>query len=242
MDPLRVRTAQNVDLAFATAGLGDRILAFLVDIAIVIAYFFLALQLLSAVGGFNTTTWVLMQLPPLAYHLAFEVFFEGQTPGKRVRKIRVARLDGAQPTLGQYVLRWLLRFLDVTLSAGLVAVVSIGVTKHAQRLGDLAAGTTVVKVRRRVRLAEVRYARPEAGYVPVFPQAERLADADVRTLRAVLVKVRLEKRSKATMDLARRAKAAVEDRLGLDPVPMPPLEFLQTVVTDYTAAHDRYDA
>src|SRR5690606_36517331 len=63
LDPLRVQTAQNVDLAFATAGLGDRILAFLVDITIVIAYYIVASQLLNAVGS-GRAAWTLMQLPP----------------------------------------------------------------------------------------------------------------------------------------------------------------------------------
>lgn len=240
MDPLRVQTAQNVDLAFATAGLGDRILAWLIDGVIVTAYVILLYQF-DFDGRGGMTLFIVLFLPVLLYHLLFEVFFEGQSPGKRVLKIRVARLDGAQPTLAQYLLRWLLRWVDVTLSSGVVALVAIGVTRHAQRLGDLAAGTTVVRLRRRVRLDEVRYRKLPADYAPAFPAAERLTDADVRTLRAVLVKLRLEKRSAATNRLARRAKAAVEDRLGLAPVQLPAEQFLRTVVDDYTAAHDRYD-
>jgi uncharacterized RDD family membrane protein YckC len=241
LDPLRVQTAQNVDLAFATAGLGERILAFLVDFAIVTAYFILIFQL-DFGGDGGRTLLVVLLLPWLLYDLLFEVFFEGQSPGKMLLKLRVARLDGAQPTLAQYLLRWLLYWVDVRLSSGVVALVSIGVTRHAQRVGDLAAGTTVVRLRRRVGLADVRYRALPAGYAPTFPAAERLTDADVRTLRAVLVKLRLDKRSNATTRLARRAKAAVEDRLGLGPVEMPPEQFLRTVVDDYTAAHDRYDA
>jgi uncharacterized RDD family membrane protein YckC len=240
MDPLRVQTAQNVDLAFATAGLGERLLAFLVDLALVAVYL-LAISQLDFGGRGGTTLLVVLLLPWLLYDLLFEVFFEGQSPGKMLLKLRVARLDGAQPTLAQYLLRWLLYWVDVRLSSGVVAVIAIGMTKHAQRLGDVAAGTTVVRLRRRVRLDEVRYRPLPPGYTPVFPAAEALSDADVRTLRAVLVKLRLEKRSTATGRLARRAKAAVEDRLGLAPVEMPPERFLRTVVDDYTAAHDRYD-
>jgi uncharacterized RDD family membrane protein YckC len=240
LDPLRVRTAQNVDLAFATAGVGERVLAWLVDVAVVAAYLVL-LSLLNVSGEGGPTLYVALLLPVLLYHLLFEVFFEGQSPGKMVRRLRVARLDGAQPTLGQYLLRWLLRWVDVTLSSGVVAVLAISMTRHAQRVGDVAAGTTVVRLRRRVRLDEVRYRALPTGYAPTFPAAERLTDADVRTLRAVLVKLRLEKRSKATLRLAERAKAAVEGRLDLEPVRMPPEQFLRTVVDDYTAAHDRYD-
>ena len=242
MDPLRVQTAQNVDLAFATAGLGDRLLAWLIDSTIWMAYAYLITRLPLFDGNGGQAVFVaVVALPILLYHLLFELFFNGQTPGKMVLKIRVARLDGAQPTLAQYLLRWLLRFVDVTFSSGMVAVIAIGVTKRAQRLGDIAAGTTVVRVRRRVQLGEVRYRVLAPNYAPAFPEAERLADADIRTLRAVLVKLRLEKKSKATMTLARRAKTAVENRLELEPVKMPPEAFLRTIVDDYTAGHDRYD-
>ena len=140
-------------------------------------------------------------------------------------KLRVARLDGAQPTLGQYALRWLLRFVDVTLTSGVVAVVAVSATRRQQRLGDLAAGTTVVRVRRRVRLDEVLYPDPPRGYTPRFPDAAALTDADVRTLRAVLVRTRLSARDRRGTALAARAKAAVEARLGLPAVDMEPRTF-----------------
>ena len=244
MDPLRVQTAQNVDLAFATAGVGYRSLAWLIDGLIVTAYVYFVIQIMGrlGIGGDGATTLVIvLLLPVILYHLLWEVFFEGRSPGKMVFKIRVARLDGGQPTLGQYLLRWLLRWVDVTFSSGTVAIIAVAVTKSAQRLGDVAAGTTVVRVHRRVKLGEVMYHRMPEGYAPSFPDAERLADADIRTLRAVLIKLRLEKKSRATQTLARRAKTAVENRLGMEPVGMPAEAFLRSVVDDYTAAHDRYD-
>ncbi len=244
MDPLRIQTAQNVDLALATAGVGYRLFAWLIDGLILTAYVYFVIQIMSRAnisGDGSTTMFIILILPVVLYHLLWEVFFEGRTPGKIVAKIRVARLDGAQPTLGQYILRWLLRWVDVTMSSGMVAIVAIAVTKSAQRIGDIAAGTTVVRVHRRVLLGEVMYRRMAQGYVPSFPEAERLADADIRTLRAVIVKLRLEKKSRATQNLARRAKSAVENRLGLEPVQMPAEVFIRTIIDDYTASHDRYD-
>lgn len=244
MDPLRVQTAQNVDLAFATAGVGYRILAWMIDGLIVAAYMYFVIQIMGPLdigGAGSVTVFIILLLPIILYHLLWEVFFEGRSPGKMVLKIRVARLDGAQPTLGQYLLRWLLRWVDVTFSSGTVAVIAVAVTRSGQRLGDVAAGTTVVRIHRRVKLGEVLYHRMPEGYALSFPEAERLADADIRTLRAVLVKLRLEKKSRATQNLARRAKTAVENRLGMEPARMPAEAFLRSVVDDYTVAHDRYD-
>ena len=238
---LEIQTAQNVALAVAPAGLGERILAWLADIVIVAGYVWMMAWLLSELDA-GTPGFILgIGLPVLLYHLLFEIFFEGQTPGKLAMKIRVARLDGAQPTLGQYAMRWLLRFVDVTFTSGVGAVISIAVTQRAQRLGDLAAGTTVVRRRRRVRLAEVRYPTAPPGYQPTYLGAEDLSDADVRTLRAVLVRTRLAgRRDAGARRLAERAKRAVEKRLGLDRQPMPPEAFLVAIVRDHTFLLDRY--
>ena len=244
MDPLRIQTAQNVDLAFAPAGPGERILATLIDGTIVVVYLLgwvFARTLLAMNGVYiGGAGWVVLLLPALFYHFLFEAFGDGRSPGKRLRGLRVARLDGAPPTVGQYALRWLLRWIDVTFSNGVVALTAVALTKHGQRLGDLAAGTTVLKLARPVDLVDVEYPRIAPGYTPRFPDAERLSDADVRTIRAVLLRLRRAPASDAASDLGRRAKAAVEDRLGLAPVGLTPEAFLQAVVTDYTAAHDRY--
>ena len=238
---LDIRTAQNVPLALEPASLGQRILATLADGVIVVAWWILVPVVLAALD-INPGTAILIVvyiLPPFLYHLAFEVFLEGRTPGKLLLKTQVARVDGAQPTLGQYLLRWLLRFLDVTASSGVVAVATVALSKKSQRLGDLAAGTTVVRRRRRVRLEEVLYPRAPEGHVAEFPEAERLTDADVRTLRAVLVRLRLASRDARAVALARRAKAAVEKRLGMQPVAMPPEAFLKAVVRDHVFLLDR---
>ncbi|PAP77767.1 RDD family protein [Rubrivirga marina] len=237
---LDIRTAQNVPLALEPASLGQRILATLADGVIVIAWWILVPVVLAALGVDPGTAVIVVVyvLPPFLYHLAFEVLLEGRTPGKLLLKTQVARVDGAQPTLGQYLLRWLLRFIDVTASSGVVAVATVALTQKSQRLGDLAAGTTVVR-RRRVRLEEVLYPRAPEGHVVEFPEAERLSDADVRTLRAVLVRLRLSSRDARAVALARRAKAAVERRLGLEPVRMPPEAFLKAVVRDHVFLLDR---
>ena len=240
-DRLQIQTAQNVALAVAPAGLGERILAWLADSALWVGYALLVGWALGRGGADATWLFLLVVVVPvLLYHPLFEVFFDGQTPGKRLLKIRVARLDGAQPTLGQYVLRFLLRFVDVTMTSGTVAVVAVGVTRRSQRLGDLAAGTTVIRQRRRVRLSEVLYPPAPPGYEPAVPQAEALSDADVRTLRAVLVRLRISKRDRRSQALADRAKQAVEAKLGLDPSPLDAPAFLETVVRDHTALVDRY--
>ena len=240
---LDIQTAQNVPLALEPASVGERILATLADGVVVVAWYVLVGVVgfgWLGVGDSMALIVLLVLLPATLYHLLFEVLFEGRTPGKMLLKTQVARLDGAQPTLAQYALRWLLRWVDVTATSGLGALLSVVLTKKSQRLGDLAAGTTVVRRRRRVRLGEVLYPPTPAGHEPEFPEAERLSDADVQTLRAVLVRLRLTKRDARASALANRAKAAVERRLGMEPVPMPAEAFLKAVVRDHVFLMDRY--
>jgi len=238
---LDVRTAQNVPLALEPASVGERILATLVDGALGIAWGLLVIWGFDLANAPLTDALVvlLIGLPVGLYHLGFEVFAEGRTPGKLLLKTQVARVDGAQPTLGQYLLRWLLRLVEITLTGGSAALVAIVLTKRSQRIGDLVAGTTVVRRRRRVRLDEVLYPPPPPDHVPEFPEATRLSDADVRTLRAVIVRLRLSKRDARATALARRAKAAVERRLDIETVNMPPEPFLKAVVRDHVFLLDQ---
>ncbi len=238
-DRFLIQTAQNVELALAPAGVGDRILAWLADVVVWGLYAFAMTTLLSELSlDGETTIIVLVILPILLYHIAFETLAEGQSPGKMLLKIRVARLDGAQPTLGQFALRWLLRFVDVTMSSGTVAVIAVSVSKRQQRLGDVAAGTTVVRLRRRVALDEVRYPEGFPGYTPRFPEAAALSDADIRTIRAVLVRMRLARRDRRGLALADRARAAVEARLEMSPADLETEAFLETIVRDHTVVVD----
>ena len=81
------------------------------------------------------------------YHLAFEVLNNGQSPGKRIMNIKVVTLHGRTPKAQDYFLRWIFRLLEITGCLGVVAILYISSTEKNQRIGDLLAQTTVVKLR-----------------------------------------------------------------------------------------------
>ena len=242
-DALIIQTAQNVDLALAPAGLGTRIGAWFVDALVGVSYGFVLFFGYSRLrfDALGQAGEVLLFLPFLLYHPVCELFFEGQSVGKRALKIQVARLDGAAPTLGQYLLRAAFRLVEITAAFGIPAVILVASTRRSQRLGDVVAGTTVVRRTRRVHLHEVQYPTRPADYRPLYPSAVTLSDADVRTLRAVLVRLHREPNAGAAQALGYRAKTAVERRLGLVPGTMSPEGFIETIVADYTILHDQYD-
>lgn len=102
-------------------------------------------------GVANSAAVALTLIFAVAWHATLFVAWpnahEGQTLGMRAMNIRVVRIDGGLPNLGQYVTRWILLIVDGAL-AGLVGLLTMALTQRNQRLGDLAAGTLVVRVPR----------------------------------------------------------------------------------------------
>ena len=166
------------------------------------------------------------------------MFLDGQSIGKKLRHLKVVRLDGEPPTLGNYLVRWLLRFVDVTLSSGVAAVLSILVTPYGQRLGDLAAGTTVVKTTARARLEDTVFKHVDDGYTLVFPQVEQLSPADVATARDVVQALVEDTTSRTTVQLGAKMKHALERKMGVAS-DLPPVVFLRTVIKDYNHVRGR---
>lgn len=235
---VQIRTAQNVALDVETAGLGGRLAASLIDYTILGAYFIAALLVLSEIApaGAGWATQVAIFLPVFLYFLLCEVLMNGQSIGKRVMKIKVARLDGRPPTLGNYIIRWLIRPVDVTLTSGLAGTLSILLTRTGQRLGDLAAGTTVIRVRPRTALSDTLFVDIEPGYTPQFEAVRRLDAKDVLTAKDVIKQLRGPTSSPSTEQLAARLKSILERKMNITS-DLPPLDFLETVAKDYNHVH-----
>jgi uncharacterized RDD family membrane protein YckC len=196
MATIRIHTTQNVTLEYEVGSLGNRIVAAILDNLILFAYagavFGLALWLGGKLTIYNPVLWavgLLVGIPYVFYNLACEVLLNGQSLGKKAMQLRVVRLDGTAPRLGDYFLRWLLRIVDTSLPmvGGLVAIITIAATGKGQRLGDIAAGTTVISLKPRAgALDTLATPLPPAGYQPVFSQAVNLSDHDVALLNRLL--------------------------------------------------------
>lgn len=235
MEHVEIQTAQNVAIAFEVAGLGDRVIAALIDYTLLACYYIL-LGFLSLGLPPSPALFVVLILPPFLYFLACEVFMDGQSIGKRARGLKVVHLDGTEPTLGSYLLRWILRPIELAMTAGAVAVLTVLINGKGQRLGDLAAGTTVVKLRKEAGLRDTVFTPLDEGYTPTFPQVDRLGDADVATAKEVLDTIVTEPTSHATYRLGRKMKAMLERKMGVAS-DLAPTHFLRTVVRDYNHVH-----
>ncbi|MEO6525277.1 MAG: stage II sporulation protein M, partial [Gemmatimonadaceae bacterium] len=169
-----VETPELVVLTYSVAGIGSRALAAITDLLICGAALLLmaiAMFAVGAAGGLAmmsvSGTWaiallVLVQFALLwGYYVLFEGLMDGQTPGKRLHHLRVVREGGYSVTFGVSAVRNLIRVLDMQPGIFyLVGMVSLLITKRGRRLGDLVAGTIVV--REEVRRATLPATPPSA--------------------------------------------------------------------------------
>ena len=236
MEHVQIQTTQNVGIDFEVAGIGDRVIAALIDYFILGCYVWFVIIMIALVE--STAVAVIFLLPFFFYFLLCEIFFNGQSIGKYARRIKVARLDGSQPTWANYLLRWLFRLVEIDLTTGLVALITMLVNGKGQRLGDLAAGTTVVRVKPRVRLRDTILAQVEEDYTPTFTDLGVLTDSDITTAKEVLNTLIAEGRTRTAFQLGNRMKTALEQKLDLTS-DLPPLDFLRTLIKDYNYERGR---
>ncbi len=232
MDNFQIETAQNVSIQQNAASAAVRIGSYLLDLLILILYFVLCVWLLESLGlntGFDAwVTYLIISLPMFFYHLAFEVLMNGQSPGKRLNKIRVVKLDGSKPTFGNYLLRWIIAILEINIFYGSVALLTILLNGKGQRLGDLAAGTTVITERKKLSIHDTLTADLQDDYLPKYTQVTVLSDRDIQTVKELYRKAIRTKNHRIVLKL----DAKVKELTGIQ-TDQKPIDFIDTVIKDY---------
>jgi uncharacterized RDD family membrane protein YckC len=231
MQTITVQTSQNIDIEYELAGVGDRMVAYLLDFLIYSAYFIVVILIMQNVGrsaGFFYQVIAIM--PILFYQLICEVFMNGQSIGKKVKNIRVVSLDGNQPHIGQYIIRWLFRIVDTMMSTGLVAIMTIALTSKGQRIGDMLAGTTVVRTNRKTQIDDTLFMETEEDYQVKYPESVNLSDQDITLLKEVLN--RESKSYNESSGLTMKAALKVKNMLNIHSNDDPRI-FLEDIIRDY---------
>lgn len=231
MDNIQIQTTQNVNIEYEVASIGDRILATLLDYLFFAAYLILVFVLLASIVSMQGNMYlsILLCLPVLFYDLVCETFLEGRSFGKMIMKIKVVKLDGTSPAFGAYLIRWLLRIIDIRLFSGGIALIAIVANDKGQRLGDMAAGTTVIKMKQKVTLNDTILLRSRPEYKIVFPEVNRLSDRDVAIIKEVIQLSIRTNNQEAISKLALKTKATMQVSSNL-----PDSQFLSTVLQDYS--------
>ncbi|MEJ7643339.1 MAG: RDD family protein [Chryseolinea sp.] len=231
MQTVRVRTTQNVLIEYSVASIGDRILAYFIDRFILVLYSIAVAALLVQLDAEQWYVWlILLGVPWLFYNLAFEILMNGQGPGKRVMKIQVVQLNGTTPTIGNYLLRWIFAFVDFYMLSGAIAVVCIALGGKGQRLGDMVAGTAVVKLLGQEEVsAKDIFVTTEERHEPTFAQVVQLTPSDIEIIQRALEVYRDQGISQPVIMVTQKVK----DKLGIQSE-RSDADFLNTILKDYS--------
>lgn len=266
-DDYTLLTPENVELRYEIAGIGSRVLAAFIDYTIVVlgdvVLFF------ASIFGAGFVAWVVRQLFPDArqaqelatsivgallilamflgwwgYFILFELVWNGQSPGKRMLGLRVVRTGGQPINAIASLVRNLLRLVDLFLLIGVLVML---VNRSSRRLGDLAAGTLVVRDPRALRAAFARVEVPsvEEGRIVAVPNADRLTPEHYALIREFF-----SRRQRLAWDRT-DALEGVAFRLATDLARLlevssaqigDPVTFLATVARAYERRHPYYEA
>ncbi len=230
MDNFQIETAQNISIEQNVAGIGERILAFVVDLTIIVLYIIVAQFLLSSLKDDDSMFmyYLVLGLPSFLYYLLFETFWNGKTPGKALLQIQVVKLDGTRPAFSNYLVRWLLRIIDISLSSGGIAVVTILFNGKGQRLGDIAAGTTVISERSKMTVDRTMMTEVPNDYIPKYPQVTILTDRDIQEVKELYRKARFDNQEQIINTLSDHLAGVLEVSVDEEPK-----VFVKRVIDDY---------
>ncbi len=159
-ETFNIDTPENVTFGYEIAGVGSRFLAALIDTTLIIIFqvlvdilIFIIFHLPSNFGltTYSINSWVIAILGLVSlfsfggYYVFFEMVWNGKTIGKRALKLRVIRIDGTPITISESLIRNLVRLVDFLPAFYGIGVISLFISRQTRRLGDLAAGTLVVR-------------------------------------------------------------------------------------------------
>jgi len=237
MEKVKIETTQNVLIEHNIANIGDRVLASLIDFSFLFAYFLIVLFLLGiTINLFPNKdiiyiVFFILEIPIFFYSLASNLIFQGQTPGKMIMKTKVVKLDGRSPSLGSYLIRWILRLVDIWLFNGVVALITVIINGKGQRLGDIAAGTSVIKLKKKTFFRHSVYKALPPNYELVFEEAKKLSERDVNTINKA-IKAYTQNRNSIVTDILFETSNEVKKKTGIKSN-MPPKILLETLIRDY---------
>ena len=239
MRTIDITTTQKVTIQYELAPLRDRIIAYCIDFVIVsVGLSILWFIFLGAFGENSSSLFMyVIGLPVfLFYTLGMEYFNNGQTLGKYVMGLKVVKLDGKSPSFADYLTRSTFRALDIYGSFGAIASLLISSSDKAQRLGDINANTTLIKIRfnLRFRLEDIERISTLSEYEPLYPQVRQLSEDDMLLIKNIISRVQRYPNA-AHYSVLNQLINDLVLKLDLDEKPRGShqVNFLKTLIKDY---------
>lgn len=239
MSEIQINTTQNVNINFTLASVGERSVAHLIDLLIKAAYAGILWWILDALyydhyfmNGWDDwsiiSVCVVLLFPVIFYSLLFESLFEGQTPGKRIMKNRVVKIDGYQASFVDYLIRWFFRIVDLNLIGGFIGLVSVIISEKGQRLGGMTSGTSVISLKNKVRITHTILEEIGSDYKPQYPTVIQLSDNDMRIIKETFLIARKGKDFDTLNKLRVKVEEVMEVKSNQQTIP-----FIDIIIKDY---------
>lgn len=258
MSAVKVTTNFNIDLEFEAAPFYKRLFAWFIDMVLLIIWVLMVSRFYSSISSslseeVMVILQVLLLLSFVCYHLICEILMNGQSIGKRIVGLRVVNENGGQPSIGQYIIRWLIRTSDIMVGLVLltapVAVrqgdfdylwkigIAIGLlltdiiltnSRKQQRLGDILAHTLLITTKSRESINDTIFLEIADTYIPSFPQVMQLSDKDINSLKGILDSAK----KRHDYNLAEMASEKIKSHLNIN-TSLSPYDFLEVLLKDY---------
>ncbi|MCR9286574.1 MAG: RDD family protein [Bacteroidetes bacterium] len=243
MQSIEIRTTQNVTIEYELATLQQRIFAFIIDAFTVWLISVGITFIIEKIAGdilfedHFSELFIYFFLPVwgfIFYQLASEVLANGQSWGKKIMGLKVVRLDGQEAGLSDYLLRAIFHIVDTGMSLGILAAMLVSSSPKRQRLGDMTANTTVIRMRQSVRfnLEDILNLDSLSGYEPQYPIVRNLHETDMLFIKNTIARYS-EFRNEAHAEAINELVDHLQKILEIDEVPNNKIEFLKTLIKDY---------
>jgi len=266
MATIKVPTTFNIDVEFEIPEFYRRMLALLIDMLVEFFYFRIAAWIYDSIASTTSRSldtdsqynlwWIglLFFMPVLVYHLVFEITMNGQSIGKKIMGMRVVNENGGRASMGQFLIRWLLRVSDLwiimlvfilisnpgfgnmetslTIIAALVFLITdvilVATSKKSQRIGDILAHTILIRTNPKASIEETVFQEVADTYTPSFPQIMQLSDRDINAIKGILETAK----KKNDYNMAAAAADKIKLHLKIDSS-LSPFDFLDLLLKDY---------
>lgn len=258
MPTIKVPTSFNIDVEFEIPEFYRRLLALLIDTALLYIYLLLASRILKAIFSNSSfdedllynvqAALMVLILPVLLYHVVLEITMNGQSIGKKIMSLRVVNENGGKPAISQFLIRWLFRdiWFILLLMAGrgsgsesvfivsivfiyfIAEIVLVVSSRKGQRIGDLLAHTILIRTNTKASIEETVFQEVADSYQPSFPQIMQLSDRDINAIKSILETTR----KKGDYAVAQAASDKIKAHLKIESS-LSPFDFLELLLKDY---------
>ncbi len=238
MQTIEINTAQNVKIDYELAGIRHRVFAFLIDFLLMCALLILVVALFDLVFiNINQLVIELLAFLILSFYSIFnEIMFKGQSLGKKALGIKIIKTNGAELEFYDIFCRWSTRLIDIYLSLGGVAFFLIASNKNGQRIGDIIAGTCVIKTINTYKFSLNDIEKLNQRFIENnnlnYPLVKRLTEQDVLLIKKLVHRLK-QFNNKAHEEALEKMLKKLATTLEISEIPDDKEKFLNQVISEY---------